>query len=212
MRKIHFDLHVHSYYSSDCKSKPEDLLKQAKKLELRGLAITDHDSIKFHLKNHSDDQLFIIPGVEISTKNGHIIGLGIKELVPKNLTVEETVERINELNGLAIASHPFDFTRKGIGKKIYNLKNIAVETMNGSSPLNRFNIKAQEWAKKENLPVTGGSDSHRIKDLGLAYTIFEEEVGSVDDLLELIRKKKTESGGSHLSLHEKFIRAFQIHF
>jgi predicted metal-dependent phosphoesterase TrpH len=212
MDEIRFDLHVHSYYSRDCKSKPENIIKEAKLRGLRGLAITDHNSIEFHKKGHSDSQLIILPGVEVSTKSGHIIGLGIKEPIQKYLSVEETVERINDLGGCAIASHPFDFTRKGIGKKIYGLKEIAVETMNGSSPFRRFNVKAQKWAQKANLPETGGSDSHRIKDIGMAYTILDQEITSVDELIELIRKRKTKSGGTNLSLPEKFIRAFQIHF
>ncbi len=212
MGEIRFDLHVHSNYSRDCKSKPEDIIKEAKIRGLAGLAITDHNSVKFHQNWHSVDQLIIIPGVEVSTKSGHIIGLGIKEPIQKYLTVEETVEKINDLNGLAIASHPFDFTRKGIGKKIYGLKEIAVETMNGSSPFKRFNVKAQKWAKKAELPVTGGSDAHRVKDIGMAYTILDQEISSVDELIELIRKRKTKSGGSNLSLPEKIIRAFQIHF
>ncbi len=212
MDEIRFDLHVHSHYSRDCKSKPDDIIKEAKIRGLTGLAITDHNSIKFHQNAHNDEQLLVIPGIEISTKSGHIIGLGIKEQIQKYLTVEETVERINDLNGLAIASHPFDFTRKGIGKKIYGLKEIAVETMNGSSPFKSFNVKAQKWAEEAQLPVTGGSDSHRVKDIGMAYTILEHEIITLDELLELIRKRKTKSGGTNLTLPEKFIRAFQIHF
>lgn len=211
MKEIRFDLHVHSCYSNDCKSKPEDIIREAKNRGLAGLAITDHNSIKFHQNRHTDDQLIIVPGVEISTKSGHIIGLGIKETIQKYLTVEETIEKINDLNGLPIASHPFDFTRRGIGKKIYGLKEIAVETMNGASPFNSFNVKAQKWAEKAKLPVTGGSDSHRVKDIGMAYTILEQEITTLDELIELIRKRKTKSAGTHLSLYEKFIRAFQIH-
>ena len=212
MDETRFDLHIHSHFSRDCKSKPEDIIKQAKIQGLSGLAITDHNSIEFHQKGYFDDQLIIVPGVEVSTKSGHIIGLGIKESIQKYLSVEETVEKINDLNGLAIASHPFDFTRKGIGKKIYVLKEIAVETMNGSSPFKRFNEKAQKWAEKNRLPVTGGSDAHRVKDIGMAYTILEQEISTLDELLELIRKRKTKSGGTNLSLPEKFIRTFQIHF
>ncbi|MCE7741615.1 MAG: PHP domain-containing protein [Candidatus Heimdallarchaeota archaeon] len=212
MNKYIFDLHSHSHYSSDCKSHPKDIIKQAIQQKLSGIAITDHNTTKFHHQNYKDNRLLILTGVEVSTKSGHIIGLGIKEAVKKRLSIEETIEKIIDMNGLPIAPHPFDFTRKGIGKKIYSLEEITVETLNGSSPFDYFNEKAEKWATQNNLPVTGGSDAHRIKDIGMAYTIFENEVNNIDDAIEQIRKRKTTVGGTHLTLGEKFIRAFQIHF
>ena len=121
-----YDLHVHSWFSNDCKSDPKDILKIAKRNGLSGIAITDHNSIKFHHENFKMSGLLIIPGVEVSTKKGHVIGLGIKETVEKGLSPEETVEKIIELGGLATIPHPFDFTRRGIGKAIYNLKEIEI--------------------------------------------------------------------------------------
>jgi predicted metal-dependent phosphoesterase TrpH len=207
-----FDLHMHSFYSNDCKNHPKDIIKQAIQKKLSGIAITDHNTTKFHHQNYKSDRLVILSGVEVSTKSGHIIGLGLTETIEKGLSVEETVEKIVELNGLPIASHPFDFTRKGIGRKIYRLKDITVETLNGSSPFTRFNEKAKIWAEQNNLSVTGGSDAHRIQEIGLAYTVFENEVRNIDEAIEEIRKRQTTVGGTHLTLGEKFIRAFQIHF
>ncbi len=212
MNPITFDLHTHSFYSSDCKSHPKDIIKQAVQRKLSGLAITDHNTTKFHHQDYKDDRLIILAGVEISTKSGHIIGLGLKDDVKKGLSVEETIEKILDMNGLPIASHPFDFTRKGIGRKIYSLKEITVETLNGSSPFDYFNDRAKKWAAQNSLPVTGGSDSHRIKDIGMAYTVFDNEVNNIDDAIEQIRRRKTTVGGTHLTLGEKFIRTFQIHF
>ncbi len=212
MKAKRYDLHIHSWFSSDCKSNPKDILKIAKKNGLSGIAITDHNSTKFHHENFKIDGLLIIPGVEISTKKGHIIGLGIKETIKKRLSPEETVEKIIEMGGLATIPHPFDFTRKGIGKVIYDLKEIAVETVNGSCPIKSFNMKAKQMALENNLPETGGSDAHRLKDIGMAYTSCTEELVTTDDLLEAIRKRKTTGEGTNLTIREKIIRTFQIHF
>jgi len=212
MEKNSFDLHVHSFYSGDCKSHPQNIIKQAIKMNLTGIAITDHDTTKFHHGNYKHESLIILPGVEVSTKSGHIIALGVRDMIEKRMAVEETIEKILDMNGLPIAAHPFDFTRKGIGKKIYKQKNIVVETLNGSSPVDYFNKKARKWATQNNLPVTGGSDAHRIQDIGIAYTVFEEEVTNLDEVIEQIRKRKSKACGTHLSLGEKFIRTFQIHF
>lgn len=212
MNSKRYDLHVHSWFSSDCKSNPKDILKIAKENGLSGIAITDHNSTKFHHANFKIDGLLIIPGVEVSTKKGHIIGLGIKETIEKGLSPQETVEKIIEMGGLATVPHPFDFTRRGIGKIIYDLKEIAVETVNGSCPIKSFNAKAKQMAIKHNLPETGGSDAHRLKDIGMAYTACTEELETIDDLLEAIRKHKTIGEGNNLTIREKIIRTFQIHF
>ncbi|MHA1303365.1 MAG: CehA/McbA family metallohydrolase [Candidatus Heimdallarchaeaceae archaeon] len=206
------DLHVHSHYSNDCKSKPKELIKRAEELNLRGLAITDHNTTKFHHNMETETSLLIVPGVEISTTRGHIIGLGIKENIPKRLSVEETIEQIKDMGGEVIVPHPFDFTRKGIGKKVNSFTDIAIETVNASCFLQWFNNKAQKYAIDHNLGQTGGSDSHRIQDLGLAYTIFPENVNTLDDVLEAIRKKRTRGEGTHLTITEKVVRTFQIHF
>ena len=207
-----FDLHVHSHYSYDCKSNPKEILKIAKKKKLAGLAITDHNVTKFHQKGYNSKELLIIPGIEISTNKGHVIGLGISNTIERKLSVKETIEKIINLGGYPIIPHPFDFTRKGIGRELQNLKGIGIETINGSCPLGWFNKKAKRWAEKNNLPETGGSDSHRLKDIGLAYTVFEDNIESTEELIEAIRKGQSKSQGSHLSIYAKIVRAFQIHF
>ncbi|MHA1396881.1 MAG: PHP-associated domain-containing protein [Candidatus Heimdallarchaeaceae archaeon] len=212
MKNNIFDLHVHSHFSSDCKSSPKEIIREAIKKNLKGIAVTDHDTIKFHQQKYETGEILLIPGVEISSLKGHIIGLGIKEKIAKKLSVIETVEKIKDLGGLAIIPHPFDFTRHGIGKNITKLNEIVVETQNGSCPLQYFNTKALKWAKKNGSPQVGGSDAHRIKDIGLAFTIVNDYTETVDDLLEAIRKFKTKAGGNHLSIPEKIIRALQIHF
>ena len=49
MSEFRFDLHVHSLYSSDCKSHPNDIIKMAKKMKMAGIALTDHNTVDFHL-------------------------------------------------------------------------------------------------------------------------------------------------------------------
>jgi len=209
-----FDLHVHSFYSYDCKSKPKDILKQAEKIGLSGLAITDHNTVSFHKSIRGETSLLIIPGIEISTSNGHLIGLGVSELIEKNKSIAETIELIFDYGGEIVVPHPFDFLRKGIGRKItkVNFSNLAIETVNASCLTKVFNNKARNFAEKNSLAQTGGSDSHRVKDIGLAYTLVPKDAETVDDVLESIRKKKTLGEGSILSIYEKIIRSFQIHF
>ena len=209
---MQFDLHVHSKYSYDCKSEPNLILKVAKTKGLAGIAITDHNNVKFHISASSyETDIIVIPGIEVSTKRGHILGLGIKENIPTGLEVIETIELIKDLGGVAVIAHPFDFLRHGIGKVVYKLPKTPIETHNGATLFSFMNRKAERWANKMSWPKVGGSDAHRLKDIGLAFTEINEEIETGEELLELIEKGKTSGNGSHLSPFQKLIRTFQIH-
>lgn len=195
---MRFDLHVHTYYSrgifgQDGISSPKEIIKAAKAKGLDGIAITDHDSVgglreaeRFGKKLG----IIVIPGIEIRTMAGDILALGVKDIVEKNLTVNETIERIHDLGGLAVAAHPFSYWPgrgfgKELGKKMYKFD--AIEGFNAGVFNN--NKKACALAEKLRLPVTAGSDAHCAKHVGLAYA---ECAGSKpDDVLASIRAGKT---------------------
>ena len=103
--QLKIDLHVHTHYSYDSVITPQDLIFYSKKRGLDGVAVTDHDRLDSALKLAKETSLFIIPGMEIESANGHIVGLNLKEAVPKGLSVDETVDRIHEAGGIAVASH-----------------------------------------------------------------------------------------------------------
>ena len=81
------DLHAHSNYSLDGIAPPVQLIKYAKKVGLKGIAITDHNEIIGAVKaqKFSNDDFVVIPGIEISSNNGHILGLNIKECYRQHL-------------------------------------------------------------------------------------------------------------------------------
>ncbi|MEM3550826.1 MAG: PHP domain-containing protein, partial [Candidatus Bathyarchaeia archaeon] len=113
--KVKIDLHVHTCYSYDGLTTPEELILYGKKGGLDGLAITDHDRVDMALKIAKETRDYVvIPGIEISCLNGHVIGLNVQEVIPKGLSIEETVERIHEQGGLAIACHPKAFFKANI--------------------------------------------------------------------------------------------------
>lgn len=117
--------------------------------------------------------LLIIPGVEVSSLEGHIIGLNIREVVPKNLTAEETIERIHSLGGLAIACHPKAFLKASLGQKTSSNFD-AIEVVNASAfPFKRSKRQALEMAKNLRAPQVGGSDAHYAPEIGSAYTLVD---------------------------------------
>ncbi len=178
-----FDIHVHSYYSDGINS-PAELVSHAKKLGLDGIAITDHNEIEGTLEamKFQDENFLVIPGLEISSREGHIVALGISELIPEKLSAEETVKRIHELGGIAIAAHPYDLFRGGVGDLVLKINFDAVEVENGHTVHSKK--KMLDFAKKNNLPISGGSDAHCLEELGVVTIEIPEKYESPIDAIK----------------------------
>ena len=190
------DLHVHSCYSDDANNSVEELIKTAVKKGLDGIAITDHNSTEGGLKGFGIAKKMkdfaVIPGIEISSADGHIIGLNVKENIPKKLTAEETVERINSFGGIPVLPHPYRML-SGLGEK--NIKGFSgVEVFNSKSPVWE-NKKAEKLAEKMGAGETGGSDAHSLNEIGYGVTEFNVNSFRIDDLLQEIGKKRTKGYG-----------------
>jgi predicted metal-dependent phosphoesterase TrpH len=200
---LKLDLHIHSQYSEDGAGTPSEIAKIIKKKGLDGMAITDHNTIKGGLSalKVATKDFIVISGIEISTRDGHIIALNVKENIAKGLTVEETVEKIIDIGGTPIVPHVF---RSMSGIKEKKLKNIvkkipAIEVFNACS-VSQTNLKTMKLAKKYNIGGTGGSDSHIPNFAGEAYTTFDTNTFTIDSIISSIEKKKTWGEGNTLDL------------
>ncbi len=199
------DTHIHSSYSNDGSVTPKEILRYARKIKLHGIAITDHNELKGSLRlwreNRKNKDFLVIPGMEVSTKVGHILALGITESVPTDLLPQETVERIVNLGGVAIASHPYRFW-SGLGEEnVRKAKFDVIEVVNGRS-LKKENSKARKLAEELETGRTGGSDCHLLEHIGNAYTVTKNDIHDCDDFLEAIRKGQTMGEGSFRRISE----------
>jgi predicted metal-dependent phosphoesterase TrpH len=191
---LKLDLHIHSQYSDDAMGCPRDIIKSLRKKGLNGMAITDHNTIEGGLKalKVAPKDFVVIPGLEISTADGHILGLNVTENITRGISVEETVEKIIDAGGIVIVPHLFrnmSGIKKEKLKKIYN-KIPAIEVYNSCS-LPKTNLKITQIAKNFNLGGTGGSDSHDLLYMGYGYTIVDSTDLTIDSILSEIIKKKT---------------------
>jgi predicted metal-dependent phosphoesterase TrpH len=200
-----FDLHLHSTYSPDGEMCPADLVRTAVAGGLNGIALTDHNSTR-GLKEAREaaakfQGFLVIPGIEVSSREGHVIGLGIESPVASGLEVAETVERIRAAGGLPVASHPYRrFT--GVGEDcIRSSRFEAVEVLNGRSP-SRKNLRACRLAVELKLGLCAGSDGHKVSEVGRCYIVAGEDPGSVDGLLALIRRRKVRTWGRSAGMIE----------
>jgi len=200
---IKLDLHIHSHYSEDAAGSPNEIIKSLKKKGLQGMSITDHNTIKGSIKalKVAPKDFIVIPGIEISTAEGHILALNVKEDIPRKLSTSETVDRIIDEGGIPIIPHLF---RNMSGIKKSKLKNIqqkihTIEVFNSCSQP-KTNLKTAKVAKEFNLGGTGGSDSHDPLYAGYGYTIIDTNDFNVDTILTEINKKKTWGEGITIPL------------
>ncbi|MGW8289026.1 MAG: PHP domain-containing protein, partial [Candidatus Bathyarchaeia archaeon] len=157
--QVKADLHTHTTYSSDSVITPKQLVFYAKKRGLSAVAVTDHDQVEGAWKIAKETDFLIIPGTEVSSLHGHIVGLNVNELIPRGLSADETVCRIHEAGGIAIACHPFAPLKGSVGKHVSSRFD-AVEAINASAfPFNKATSRAHQLAERLRLPKVAGTDA-----------------------------------------------------
>ncbi len=193
---MRLDLHNHTRHSPDSRVSPAELVARARRLGLDGVAVTDHNAVTGiqEAEAAAADGFLVVPGIEVSTADGHVLGYGIRDVIPRDLSVAETVERITALGGVAVAAHPYRFW-SGLGER--GLKDAtfpAYETCNART-LRRGNVRASAYAAARRGGQTGGSDSHYLDEVARSATIVTAGVASVDDVLQAIGQGRTTAEG-----------------
>ena len=175
---------------------PAELVTVARRIGLQGLAITDHNAVSGieEALSAAGKDFLVLPGIEVSTASGHVLGYGVREVVPRDLGVAETVERITALGGIAVAAHPFRFWSGLGGEALGEARFSAFETSNART-LRRGNERARERARASKIGETGGSDSHFLDEVARAVTSVDSGATTADDLLQLLAAGKTSSQG-----------------
>jgi len=188
------DLHIHTKYSPCSILQIKTLRKLCKKFDIHP-AITDHNTLE-GAKRFKD----CILGEEITTKeNAHIIGLFLNTKIKEGLDIDETVDKIKEQGGLVYVPHPFDWRRNNVPRLDFKMD--ILEVFNGRIWQQSLNEKAKEFAKKNNIIMGVGSDSHVSPELGRIYNEIEE-FNSPKEFLKNMKKAKlvTKKNGAWIQL------------
>ena len=205
--KLKFDLHVHTTRSHDGFNQLGHLASLSKDRGLDGLAITDHNTPI----PHPPAELAVIPGIEVSTGQGHVIGLGITDPVPRGLPADQTIEEIHRLGGVVIIPHPYDLFRSSVRPDLLRVRPDAIEVVNSSSFLHSVTWKkARQFTEKTGLPSVAGSDSHIPQTLGRAFTIVETDSDDIRSILNAIRDGRVTPVGRPIKASER-LRKLAFH-
>ena len=207
------ELHVHSSLSYDGRDPVDLILEQAAAVGLDALAITDHDEIDASLEmveKAPSYGLIGIPGIEVSSKAGHVLGLGVEKRVAPGLSYEETLTAIREQGGVAVVPHPFQESRHGVMARITReqlAEADAIEVYNSRLITGRANRQAERFARTRGIPMTAGSDAHISEMVGQAVTRVGASDPSADAILEAIRRGDTSIEGKRTPWHISFRQA-----
>jgi len=207
---LKIDLHVHTCYSDDATSSLEEVIFYAKKKGLDGIAITDHDTLKGARKASklaSKKEFIVIPGIEVTTFQGHVLGLNVSEFIPQDLSLVETVEKIHEAAGIAIAAHPIVFIKSQIKQQIASASDLdGIEVINSSAfPFFLSTRLSQALAERLKLPQTAGSDAHLASEIGTAYTMIKAD-SDINEIIEAIRNGAVTPFGRAISWETRIRR------
>lgn len=178
--ELRIDMHVHSEKSYDGSLSVESIAAVAKGRGLTGVCITDHD-----ISYTGPDEIFgvnIYSGIEISTDEGHLLGLFLDAPVEPTKDFKEAAKRIREAGGIAVLAHPYQNRRMKPEKRYIHIAELAreldgIEIYNSraESKVKRANEYAKMTAEDLNLLQSVGSDAHVGREIGNAFIIIKSE-------------------------------------
>jgi len=179
------DLHIHTNHGDGLDGVESIFDHVAAETDLDVIAITEHDSLEVALnaretwarRGYAFD---FVPGVEVTTLEGHVIALYIEEPVASLRRVEETIEAVHRQGGVCFVPHPMSWLTRSIGPgtmarvEAAGLRFDAMELASGSPGAKMALAKARRLNRERyRLPSVGASDAHFRQAIGSGYTRFE---------------------------------------
>ena len=208
------DLQLHSDLG-DGLSSIEEILDSAERAELDVIALTDHDDIRgaFALRElaaQRSSPVAIVPGVEVTTRSGHLLALWIEDEVPMFCALADALSRIHQAGGMAIVPHPLSYLTFSIGEgalrqlAAYEDEERMVDGIEVRNPSYAGRVRASRaaWLNTNVLRIaeTGSSDAHHAALVGTCWTEFSGVTPG--DLRTAIRGHATTAEGRGWTLRE----------
>jgi len=194
---MRIDLHIHTSPRSACSYiDPLELIKEAQRLNLDGICLTEHQVLWDSgdvAKLAREGGIKIFRGNEFTTNQGDILVFGLYKDIKELLMIQELREEVKAAGGFMIVAHPFrGFKTFGIGQLQMTVEHAckrkvlefvdAIEVGNGKLSPDE-NDMARKVSEKLELPGTGGSDAHRVDEVGKWLTVFEKDIQDENQLV-----------------------------
>ena len=204
------DLHVHTNRASHSNLDPHELIREARRVGLDGVCVTEHDTAwdSYAARELAQEYKFLfLRGIEVSTDMGHVLVFGLHEYLPGIHKMERMKSIVDDLGGVMIMAHPFrgfarEFNTAGgpgpepfqeaCGRPFLQFVD-GLEVMNGATE-DSDNLLAVDVARESGLSATGGSDAHSRLGLGCCVTIFDGKIECEEDLIRELKGGRCRPG------------------
>lgn len=172
------DFHIHTRYSMDCHTEPDDIVERCQQLGINCIAIADHDATEGALQTKEKAPFSVIVAEEVLTPAGEVMGLFLKERIASGLAIDAAIDAIKSQGGLVSIPHPFDPLRglrlnDEAWERIIARVDI-IEVFNARCPFGNPSRKAREYARRHGKPGIAGSDAHSVGEIGNAIVELED--------------------------------------
>ncbi len=198
------DFHIHSKYSHDSLMSPESIVKQAKKVGLTCIAITDHGTIAGGVEGKKIAGKYgieVIVGAEIKTDCGDIIGLNLNEEI-KVTDWHEVIRGVRSQGGIVVLPHPYhDHT---CVEEIAQCVDFIESWNSRCTP--KENSNAELLAVSSGKKIIYGSDAHSVSEIGLVKVQVQLNPFTIKQVISSLYtrpwKIQTSQVISHVKKHE----------
>ncbi|NDY41629.1 PHP domain-containing protein [Dissulfurirhabdus thermomarina] len=185
-----FDLHVHTEHSPCSRLETREILRNARRMGLDGVCITDHDTMAARrevVEGLQDDGLCVVIGMEYTTPEGDFLLFGPFEDLPPGLPAQALLRLVAQVDGAAVAAHPF---RRGRGVAEALVRGGLCRVVEGRNGRNtpEEDAAVRPWAEAYGVGLAGGSDAHALHELGRVVTGFHQPVRNRDDLVAQLNR------------------------
>jgi len=181
-------LHVHTDFSFDSNISLSDLAGFLTDNDFACVSVTDHDTIDGALRLRDECNLNVIVGEEVTTRDGHLIGLFLEEHIRPGMSAADTAQAIREQGGVVLLPHPFvKAFGCGIGDRSWDLVPLldAVEINNAQNMLPGPDAKARAFAAATGLPAYVGADCHMKTSIAPCHQFLRPFAGPQDFIASL---------------------------
>ncbi|TAK35209.1 MAG: PHP domain-containing protein [Chloroflexota bacterium] len=202
------DFHCHTRRSPDSVTTPEQLIASCVQRGINCLAVTDHNKVQGAFEVQRQAPFIIIVGEEIKTRDGEIIGLFLKEEIPRGLSAGRTIEAIREQGGVVYVPHSMDPVRRtrlkpAVLREVVSMVDV-LEVCNARS-FNPLAVgKARHFAMRHGLLMGAGSDAHTPGEIGTTHVVMPEFNGP-DEFLQSLAVGQIVYGMTSPLIHAKTI-------
>jgi len=201
---MRLDLHMHTAASFDCLSDPDAVLARALERGMGRIAVTDHNELRAALELHGRHPDLVIPGEEVKTAEGiDVIGLYLREAIPKGTPAAEVCARVREQGGLVYLPHPFARGKGGSGRHAEALADRLdiVEVFNARLHPGHLNEPAETFAERHGLVRAAGSDAHTVGEVAGAWVEVPRHPNEPQALLEALRLARVRGRTTPWAVH-----------